>query len=99
MVSAEVSSDNISEKPNGSFDSKDSDKDLKKKKNRCTTCRKKVGLTGNYHCLVFIYYDYMLIFFILLIYELQVLNVDVVDYSVLFIDIVTSMIVDLTTEN
>ncbi|XP_026473124.1 AN1-type zinc finger protein 5-like [Ctenocephalides felis] len=46
VVSAEVSSDNISEKPNGSFDSKDSDKDLKKKKNRCTTCRKKVGLTG-----------------------------------------------------
>nr|CAD7447682.1 unnamed protein product [Timema bartmani] len=29
-----------------SFDGKDSDKDGKKKKNRCATCRKKVGLTG-----------------------------------------------------
>jgi AN1-type zinc finger protein 5/6 len=25
---------------------KDDDKDAKKKKNRCVTCRKKVGLTG-----------------------------------------------------
>nr|CAD7267756.1 unnamed protein product [Timema shepardi] len=29
-----------------SFDGKDSDKDGKKKKNRCASCRKKVGLTG-----------------------------------------------------
>ncbi|XP_066992333.1 AN1-type zinc finger protein 6 isoform X1 [Anabrus simplex] len=29
-----------------SFEGKDSDKDAKKKKNRCATCRKKVGLTG-----------------------------------------------------
>ncbi|XP_048516920.1 AN1-type zinc finger protein 6 isoform X1 [Dendroctonus ponderosae] len=28
------------------LDEKDSDKDAKKKKNRCATCRKKVGLTG-----------------------------------------------------
>lgn len=27
-------------------DGKDSDKDSKKKKNRCANCRKKVGLTG-----------------------------------------------------
>uniref|UniRef100_A0AAR5QGZ3 AN1-type domain-containing protein n=1 Tax=Dendroctonus ponderosae TaxID=77166 RepID=A0AAR5QGZ3_DENPD len=31
------------------LDEKDSDKDAKKKKNRCATCRKKVGLTGK-HC-------------------------------------------------
>lgn len=30
----------------GGADDKDSDKDAKKKKNRCATCRKKVGLTG-----------------------------------------------------
>ena len=29
-----------------SFDGKDSDKEGKKKKNRCAVCRKKVGLTG-----------------------------------------------------
>jgi hypothetical protein len=29
-----------------SFDGKDSDKESKKKKNRCAVCRKKVGLTG-----------------------------------------------------
>uniref|UniRef100_A0A6M2DF93 Putative an1-type zinc finger protein 5 n=1 Tax=Xenopsylla cheopis TaxID=163159 RepID=A0A6M2DF93_XENCH len=42
---AEASSEALSDKPN-SFDNKDSEKDSKKKKNRCTTCRKKVGLTG-----------------------------------------------------
>ncbi|XP_050296498.1 AN1-type zinc finger protein 6 isoform X2 [Anthonomus grandis grandis] len=35
-----------SEAAAGSSDEKDSDKDAKKKKNRCATCRKKVGLTG-----------------------------------------------------
>lgn len=29
-----------------SYDGKDSEKEAKKKKNRCATCRKKVGLTG-----------------------------------------------------
>jgi hypothetical protein len=28
------------------FDGKETDKDFKKKKNRCAICRKKVGLTG-----------------------------------------------------
>ena len=28
------------------FDGKETDKDSKKKKNRCAICRKKVGLTG-----------------------------------------------------
>jgi hypothetical protein len=32
-----------------SFDGKDSDKEGKKKKNRCAICRKKVGLTGACH--------------------------------------------------
>lgn len=32
-----------------SFEGKDSDKEGKKKKNRCAVCRKKVGLTGAYH--------------------------------------------------
>lgn len=32
-----------------SFDGKDSDKEGKKKKNRCAVCRKKVGLTGACH--------------------------------------------------
>jgi hypothetical protein len=32
-----------------SFDGKDSDKEGKKKKNRCAVCRKKVGLTGGCH--------------------------------------------------
>lgn len=32
-----------------SFDGKDSDKEGKKKKNRCAVCRKKVGLTGASH--------------------------------------------------
>ena len=32
--------------PDDSFSDKDGDKDAKKKKNRCATCRKKVGLTG-----------------------------------------------------
>lgn len=31
-----------------SFDSKETDKESKKKKNRCAVCRKKVGLTGKY---------------------------------------------------
>lgn len=31
---------------NNGLDDKDNDKDAKKKKNRCATCRKKVGLTG-----------------------------------------------------
>ncbi|CAG9764567.1 unnamed protein product [Ceutorhynchus assimilis] len=30
----------------GSSDERDSDKDARKKKNRCATCKKKVGLTG-----------------------------------------------------
>lgn len=30
------------------FDGKETDKDFKKKKNRCALCRKKVGLTGEY---------------------------------------------------
>lgn len=29
-----------------SFDGKETDKESKKKKNRCAVCRKKVGLTG-----------------------------------------------------
>jgi hypothetical protein len=32
-----------------SFEGKDSDKEGKKKKNRCAVCRKKVGLTGACH--------------------------------------------------
>jgi hypothetical protein len=32
--------------PSNQDDDKDGDKDAKKKKNRCVTCRKKVGLTG-----------------------------------------------------
>jgi hypothetical protein len=32
-----------------SFEGKDSDKEGKKKKNRCAVCRKKVGLTGTCH--------------------------------------------------
>lgn len=32
--------------PSSQDDDKDGDKDAKKKKNRCVTCRKKVGLTG-----------------------------------------------------
>lgn len=32
-----------------SFEGKDSDKEGKKKKNRCAVCRKKVGLTGECH--------------------------------------------------
>jgi hypothetical protein len=31
-----------------SFDGKETDKESKKKKNRCAVCRKKVGLTGKY---------------------------------------------------
>lgn len=30
------------------FDGKETDKESKKKKNRCAVCRKKVGLTGMY---------------------------------------------------
>lgn len=30
------------------FDGKETDKESKKKKNRCAVCRKKVGLTGEY---------------------------------------------------
>jgi len=33
-----------------SFDGKETDKESKKKKNRCAVCRKKVGLTGKYKC-------------------------------------------------
>lgn len=32
-----------------SFDGKETDKESKKKKNRCAVCRKKVGLTGKCH--------------------------------------------------
>lgn len=35
-----------------SFDGKDSDKEGKKKKNRCAVCRKKVGLTGACHIII-----------------------------------------------
>jgi len=31
-----------------SFDGKETDKESKKKKNRCAVCRKKVGLTGKW---------------------------------------------------
>lgn len=31
-----------------SFDGKETDKESKKKKNRCAVCRKKVGLTGKF---------------------------------------------------
>ena len=31
------------------FDGKETDKDGKKKKNRCALCRKKVGLTGKFY--------------------------------------------------
>lgn len=34
------------------FDGKESDKDFKKKKNRCALCRKKVGLTGEYKAIL-----------------------------------------------
>lgn len=33
-----------------SFDGKETDKESKKKKNRCALCRKKVGLTGECEC-------------------------------------------------
>lgn len=33
-----------------SFDGKETDKESKKKKNRCAVCRKKVGLTGKCQC-------------------------------------------------
>lgn len=33
-----------------SFDGKETDKESKKKKNRCAVCRKKVGLTGKCPC-------------------------------------------------
>jgi len=35
-----------------SFDGKETDKESKKKKNRCAVCRKKVGLTGKYHNII-----------------------------------------------
>lgn len=36
------------------FDGKETDKESKKKKNRCAVCRKKVGLTGKiYYLLIF----------------------------------------------
>jgi hypothetical protein len=38
-----------------SFDGKDSDKEGKKKKNRCAVCRKKVGLTGVCHIICYYY--------------------------------------------
>lgn len=44
----------VSSPANSDSNDKDGDKDAKKKKNRCATCKKKVGLTGNNSLLLFL---------------------------------------------
>lgn len=72
---------------------KDADKDAKKKKNRCATCRKKVGLTGMSQVV-----KMKRKFLIIIIFFYQGLNVVAGAFSVLSIDTAISTTVVSTIE-
>lgn len=46
VSSGAVAEGSVSSGDADDFDGKETDKETKKKKNRCAVCRKKVGLTG-----------------------------------------------------